>query len=466
MFVGRLRELGELERRWDGRDAELLVLYGRRRVGKTALARHFAAGKPGCYFSGGQVREVDNLRDFAAALGLEGTSFESWDAALGFVLRLAAGGRYLLVLDEFQWLAETTPGLASVVQRWWDSAASSSGLFLVLSGSSIGSMEREVLGHKAPLFGRRTVSIRLGPLEPWEIQEFEPTGTAAGCHRLWGVLGGVPAYLERLPAAGALEALLIREAFSPGGALMDEVPFLVKAELREPSTYLSILSAIAGGSRRVSEIGDRCRLPVNSTAKYLAPLMELGLVERHVPMLDQASEKSRKGLYRVADPWTRFWSAFVLPGRSSIEGGHGQAWFEQRVLPNLPRFLGEAFEDACRCWMSHRWKDPWGRWPIRVGSHWSKGRDGSAVEFDLMAELSDGSWVAGECKATAAPLGMAELSHFKATCESLPHWVKSNMTSALFSLSGFTPQLMDAAVQEGILLVGGNEVFGLPPGQP
>ncbi|MBI5499080.1 MAG: ATP-binding protein [Deltaproteobacteria bacterium] len=458
MFVDREAELADWERRWAGSDAELLVLWGRRRVGKTELAGRFCADRPHVAYTAAPVREPDNLRGFAAALGMPGVRFESWEAALERVVERSGGERLALVLDEFPVLAGGTPGLTGVFQRWWDSAGRSTRLFVVLCGSAIGFMERELLAERSPLFGRRTGSLRLSPLEPWHVGAFAPATVPAERLALWGILGGIPAYLARLRGGDDWRVTVATEAFSPGGFLFEEVPFLMNTELREPATYLSILVAVAGGATRQTEIADRCRLAAASVNRYLATLIELGLIERRTPFFDPAPEKSRKGLYAVADPFVRFWCTFVLPARDVVAAGHGARHFRERVLPALPTFLGSSFEAACRRHVAVR-GGPGGTYAMHVGRHWWKDSTGGLNELDLVAELSDGSYLIGECKATAAPVGAPVIERLRERISRLAPAVRERVRPAVFSQSGFVQGLARSAAARGVQLVPGSVVF-------
>jgi AAA+ ATPase superfamily predicted ATPase len=460
MFVGREREIRDWSERWDAAGPQLIVLYGRRRIGKTALAREFARGRNAVFYTGGPVREVDNLRGVAETMSLSGIRFESWDAALTALLARAAGERLLVVLDEYPAMAAASPDLGAVLQRWWDIHGCGSRLFVVLSGSSLGFMEREVLSHASPLFGRRTGSVRLQPLEPWEIAPFLPGASVADLLTAYGLFGGVPAYLERLLQSGGMLPFLRKEAFSPGGFLFEEVPFLVNTELREPATYLSILSALAGGSTRLTEVADRCLLPVTSVNRYVTTLIELGLARRSVPFFERAPDKARKGLYSASDPWVRFWCSFVLPARSVIEAGHGHRHMEERVLPGLAAWMGRAFEEACLRYVESRWGQEGGPYALRVGRQWQKERDATLTEVDLVAELSDGSYLVGECKSTGSRVGRDVLELLRRKAALLPIPPGRLVRPTVFSLFGFTRDLRSAAAHTGVVLVTGEEVFG------
>ena len=322
--------------------------------------------------------------------------FNSWEAALAYVTRLAEKERFVVVLDEFPYLCQDDPALPSVLQRWWDTVGRTSRLMLVLCGSQIGFMERDVLAERSPLFGRRTGQAQLGPLLPWDAADFFPGWSARDQLRAFGVLGGVPAYLERVDPDHALKPNLLREALRPQEFLYDEVHFLLRTELTRITTYLSVLKAVAGGATRITEIATRAGIPTAAASRHLTTLRELGLVRRDVPLTERHPEKSKRGLYVVADPFVWFWCRFILPHQSLIQAGQGETVWREFIRPQLDTHLGIVFEEVCRQYVLHRWASVHGLTPVRVGRVWAADYD-----LDVVAELADGrsrSLLVGECK--------------------------------------------------------------------
>ncbi len=348
-FIGRERELGVLEELWGSADAELFVLYGRRRVGKTELLQQFCQGRKAVYFQAAQVREKDNLRAFRDALATSlddplaaSIEFPDWGAALDFALERAGGERLGLVLDEFPYLCEATRGLPSIVQRFWDSKGKKSRLLLVLCGSQVSFMEREVLAERSPLFGRRTAQRRLEPLRPPDALRFFPRWDVETRALAYAVLGGMPAYLRRFDDQRSLRENLLREIFRPEGYLFDEVQFLLRNELSSPATYNSILSAVARGERRLGDIALAVGIDSTTANKYLSVLRELGLVEREVPITDPDPLRSRRGSYRVADRFLAFHFRHLQPHLSLVNAGRGERVLSDFVEPDRAYLLDQA----------------------------------------------------------------------------------------------------------------------------
>jgi hypothetical protein len=351
-FLGRTRELAVLEELASSPRAEFFVLYGRRRVGKTELLQQLCRTRRSVYFVAAQVRDKDNLLAFRNALqeGLGDplvahVEFSDWAAALGYAAERSAGERLVLVLDEFPYLCEANKGLPSLLQRFWDQRGKRSNLMLVLCGSQMSFMEKEVLAERSPLFGRRTGQRRLEPLAPSESLAFFPRWPMRERIRAYAILGGMPAYLRRFDDAQSLADNLGREILRPEGYLFDEVQFLLRTELSSPHTYNSILAAVARGAERVGDIALAVGVDSPTANKYLHVLRELYLVERTTPLTDPDPLRSRRGVYRVLDRFLSFHFRHLQPHLSLIEAGRGGRVYEEFLEPDLARLEDDAWTD-------------------------------------------------------------------------------------------------------------------------
>ena len=352
MFLGRDRELTVLQELSDSGKPELFVLYGRRRVGKTELLQQFCRDQRAVYFLAAQVREKDNLRAFRDALqdGIDdpvaaSIEFPDWSAALNFTAERAKDERLVVVLDEFPYLCEATKGLPSQIQRFWDTRGKHSKLMLVLCGSQVSFMEREVLAERSPLFGRRTGQRRLEPLHPADTLPFFPKWRMRDRVLAYAILGGMPAYLRRFDDRVSLSENVARECLRPEGYLFDEVQFLLRSELSNPATYNSILAAIARGAEKVGDIALEVGVDSTTANKYLTTLRELSLVEREVPVTDPDPLRSRRGTYRMADRFLSFHFRHIQPHAGLIHAGRGARVLEQFIEPDLDRLYDEARVD-------------------------------------------------------------------------------------------------------------------------
>jgi AAA+ ATPase superfamily predicted ATPase len=393
-FIGRARELEVLDELYDSEDPELFVLFGRRRVGKTELLQRFCEGRRAVYYLAAQVREKDNLKGFRDALRdglgdpiLDDIVFPDWPSAFGFAAERSQDERLVIVLDEFPYLCESTKGLASLLQQFWDQRGKRSKLMFVLCGSQVSFMEKEVLSESSPLFGRRTGQRRLAPLCPTEALEFHPTWSLEQRVLAYGILGGMPAYLRRFHPKRDLEENLLREVLRPEGYLFDEVSFLLKTELNNPATYNSILRAVASGSERVGDIALTVGVDSTTANKYLHVLRELGLVERSIPLTDPNPLRSRRGVYRVADRFVAFHFRHVQPHLSLIEAGRGPRVLEQYIKPDFARLLDDAVVDFVTDHLRREAACDLGREVLEIGRH-----GGAYVR--AIGRLDDGSAVA------------------------------------------------------------------------
>ena len=467
MFINRHQELAALERMFQSEIAEFFVLYGRRRVGKTELLLQFCKEKRSIYFLASQLKEQDHLQQLTETARhvitdplLRSLAFNDWESALVYFAQQAQEERLVLVLDEFQYLCEDNAALPSLIQRFWDLHGKNSKLFLILCGSQVSFMEREVLAERSPLYGRRTGQLRLMPLSYRDSGYFFSEYSATEKLIAYGILGGIPAYLNQFAlrfsnnSQGMLEQYIKDELLTPQGYLFDEVNFLLRTELREPRTYASVLHAIAGGATRLNEISQRVGLDATSVNKYLSVLRELGLVKRETPVTDRAPQKSRKGLYKIADNYVKFWFRFVLPNRSLIESGNTALVYEQMIAPNLSHYMGEIFEDVCCQYIALYWEEKLKVAPKRVGAHW-----GSNLEIDILTENVDESHWFGECKWWNAPVGENVLNHLIENASKVPNQWQRNPRYILFSANGFTDTLKQRAEKEEVFLIEANALF-------
>ena len=461
-FVNRRRELAWLEERHASDSAELCVLYGRRRVGKTELVRRFCEGKARVFFVADLGTEASALAELTRLIAQHAMgdpdalgTFPTWDAAFAFLARLAERERLVLVLDEFTYLIRANAALPSILQRLWDTTLRRTKLMLVLCGSYVGLMEKHVLAYDAPLYGRRTGQWQLQPLSFADARELLDRYQPVDQVRAYGILGGVPLYLRLLGSDGALMENVERRVLTLGSFLYDEPRFLLLQELGEPHRYFSLLEAIAGGRTRQNEIAQAAGLAVTSVPFYLDTLRALGLVERLVPVTETQPHKSKRGLYRLRDPFFRFWFRFVYPNHSLLERGE-TARVRHIVSEQLDEFTGLPFEQLCRdhVWALHRHGEL-GFTPSGVGAWWD-----DRTEIDVVA-LDDRHALVGECKWSNRPVGTNVLDELRTKALRFAQRTERREVSyALFSRAGFTPALQKAAKRDGVRLVGLDDLVG------
>ena len=402
MFVGREEELAKLERQAAKGTFQMAVIYGRRRVGKTALVTEFAKDKRTLFFTALEQSDSNNLRDLATAVseffGLQ-VMFENWMDALSFIAEQAEKEPFVFVFDEFPYAAKRHPALPSELQVVIDHHMKKTSMFLFLCGSSQGFMESEVLGRKSPLYGRRTLQLKLRPLDYLGAARMLPDLDPQEAFRAYACFGGVPYYLEQFDSSISLSENLLEQFFDASGFLYGEPQMLLRQELSEPALYNSILRAIAGGATRQGEIADQAGIEATSASKYLATLLDLDLIERIYPF-GENPETSRKGIYRIRETSFSFWYRFVMPRTSMIEEGLGGLAVDALSDEVLNAYMGPQFERVCGDWLRNQARKR--GLPIMatdVGSWW--GTDPSKHErtdIDVLAADQGAALLIGECK--------------------------------------------------------------------
>jgi uncharacterized protein len=405
-FVGRRDELRALERHYRSKRSALVPVYGRRRVGKTELILRFLDEKPGVYFTATNKLRDPQIADFMRAAAawlklpaLAETAPASWEAALRLVTTARPAGKKLVVaLDEFQWLCEASPELPSILQRLWDQEwQRTNAVMFVLCGSFIGFMEREVLGARSPLHGRRSGDLHVAPFGFREAAAFHPRWSRAEQARAYFVCGGVPAYLRRFDPGQSVAQNVAREFFEIDGFFQREPEFLMREELAEVKYATSILEVIALGRRSQGDIARGVGLTTSALAPHLKNLVALGYLERTFPLMPRRPPRVSV-LYRIADPLLRFWFRFVEPNWSTLRRQTAARSFEQIVLPHWEAFCGEGFERMCREALPDLYAAEGMTGRFDVGEYWDR-----HVQIDVVGLRSDG-WVdLGECRWQTRP---------------------------------------------------------------
>ncbi len=400
MFVGRQRELRLLEQAWGSPEGAFVPVYGRRRVGKSELLLKHAENKPAVYYLGKKAPAALQMAEFAreAAVALKQPLLDrfsgTWKELLVAIEEQHQGsGKLLLILDEFQWIVEGSPELPSVLQELWDRRWRNSGrVMLVLCGSFIGFMEREVLGQKSPLFGRRTAQIRLQPFEHIEAARFHRGWSLVDKARVRFVCGGIPLYLRMFDTSVSFEKNLEEQLLSEFAPLHREPEFLLREELRDVQNYQAVLRAIASGKRTAKNIASASGVEERSLHYYLQQLVELGYVARRYPLTSR-TPAARDVRFILDDPLLRFWFRFVFPNNSYIQHMGPARAFRDRIKPELDAYFGSCFERLCREALPHLYAREGITASFEVGEYWN--RD---VQIDVVGLRDDGWTDLGECK--------------------------------------------------------------------
>ncbi len=451
-FYDRADELAALEQRWRSSRAEYMVVYGRRRVGKTELVLNFAEGKRCLYFEATSGTENDHLEDLSRILAetsgreLFATQpLSSWQAFFAAVAEELEGGPLLIALDEFQFIARETPQIGSLINRFWREHKENPDLFLILSGSDVSFFEREVVGYAATAYGRRTGSLHLRPFPFAEVRRFLPGWTPENLIRAYAAFGGVPYYLEALDPQATLRASIERHILAPDGLLRQEPRFLFgqHTDLREDGVYFSILRAIAAGRTRRNEIAARIGRSDGATGQLLDKLMEMGLVRRVHPVTVANPDRTKVVRFAIEDHFLRFWFVFVHPYEGRLHSrADARRHLEGLVLPNLERFVSRpAFEQVCQSWLhEHTGAAAVGWWWGRVREPTGSGPRETHRELDAVAVDHDHEILAlGSCKWTAGAMSYQEHELLRRLAGHIAPGREPDIY--LFSRSGFEPRL-------------------------
>ena len=450
MFVGRARELAALSKLYESGKFEFAVIYGRRRVGKTALISRFIEGKKAIYFVGVESSEKQNLENLSGNIFEYATgdraesSFVSFQAALEYVFSLAEKERIILVIDEYPYAARASKSLASTLQLLIDRHKDHSKLMLILCGSSMSYMEDHVLAYKSPLYGRRTAQMKILPFDFADtcrcFTHFSNTDKAL----IYGIAGGTPQYLLQMDDRLSVEENIKNTFLNPSSSLFEEPENLLKQEVREPALYNAIITAVAGGASRMAEISTKAGEDTSLCSSYLKNLISLGLIRRETPF---GEKSSRKSIYVIDDNMFRFWYRFVPENSSVIARGASELAYK-RIEPYLSDYMGSVFEEICRQYL---WKLLLtGQSPVefRDLSRWW-GTDHisrSQAEIDIMGEQDKDTALFCECKWRNEQTDAGVL---ETLLERARIFRYSRKHLYLFSKSGFTMGCVDRAEELG-----------------
>lgn len=451
-FVDREQEMDTLQNEYERKGSALVVLYGRRRVGKTTLITEFIKDKQALFFLASEEAEAQNRNAFREKVAefldsdlLRSADIKNWDMLFKAIVDTPFDCKPVIVLDEFQYLGKANPAFPSIFQRIWEEILKDKSIMVILCGSLISMMESQTLAYGSPLYGRRTAQIRLMQIPFSYYHEFFPGKSRRELIEMYAVTGGVPKYIELFSESRDIYSAIQKCVLNRSGYLYDEPHFLLQQEVSEVGSYFSIIRAIAAGNSKLSAISALLEIKATSLTKYLKTLIDLDILEREVPVTEDNPEKSKKGLYKIKDNYLRFWFAFVYPNRSFIESGHSQIVMDKIRKSLVRNHIAFVYEDVCRERMWELNAD--GAWPYhfsKIGRYWD-----SKDEIDIAAIDPEGkNLILGECKYWSDPVGISVLRDLEAKASAVS-WERDcrKVWYVLFSASGFTEELK--ALAEG-----------------
>lgn len=462
MFHCREKELCDLDKRYNKCDFECVVVYGRRRVGKTALINEFCKGKPTVFFSALNASPQENLEALSKAIyekdhpdAETAPVYPSFDAAFSEITRMAENERLVFVIDEYPYLAKADKSVSSRLQHIIDHTWKNGKLFLILCGSSMSFMEYQVLGYESPLYGRRTGQYKLQALTYKEITEFNPNLTDEQQAFVYGITGGIPHYINKLSVSNDVDEALKENLFNTSSYLFEEPGNLLKQELREPAIYNSVITAVAGGASHSNEIATKVGIESTICAKYLKVLLELGILIKDTPITEKPGKKT---IYAIGDNFFRFWYRFVPQNMSTISAGKIDRIYDSVISKYYPDYMGLIFEQMCREYLFLYAENV----PVvlsDIGQWW--GTDPKAkkeIQIDIVGTPAEGNeYVIGSCKYRSTPIGVDELELLRHYADVFGKGDKYHFY--IFSKSGFTNGLKDAASRGEVTLVSLSDMY-------
>lgn len=463
MFYCREEELKQMNYRYDRGRFECIVIYGRRRVGKTALINEFCKGKPTVYFSALNASSRENLDELSKAIYIcsnknnvsAAPAYRSYDDALEAITAMSANERLVFVIDEYPYLARAEKSISSRLQHIIDHKWQSGQLYLILCGSSMSFMEYQVLGYESPLYGRRTAQFKIRALTYLEMTRFHPDLTYMDQALLYGITGGIPHYINKLELEADLDEALLENLFNTSAYLFEEPENLLKQELREPAIYNSIIAAVAGGASHANEISTKVGLESGVCAKYLKVLLELGILKKETPITEKPGKKT---IYAIDDNFFRFWYRFVPRNMSVIGAGRMRSLYELTVKPYYPDYMGLIFEKMCREYLM-RYADYLPIVLSDVGQWWgTDAKTRKEIQIDIVGIPADGNeYLIGSCKYRNEKTGADELKLIQQYAQVFRRGAVFHYY--IFSKGGFTEELIDAAKQENAVLLSLEDIY-------
>ena len=445
-FIDREQEMQTLVSEYRREGSSFVIMYGRRRVGKTTLISEFIKDKNALYFLSSQEPETQNrnlFKDTAAEFInsdlLHNATVSDWDTIFKAIIETKFDKKPIIVIDEFQYIGKSNNAFPSIMQRIWDGLLKDKSLMLILCGSLITMMEEQTLSYSSPLYGRRTAQIRLKQIPFAYYENFFPNKKRKDLIEMYSVTGGVPKYIESFRDEIDIYSAIKKYVLNPSSYLYNEPHFLLQQEVTEIGSYFSLIKTIAAGNSKLSAIATALELPQTRLTKYLKTLIDLDILERRVPVTEENPDKSKKGLYKIKDNFIKFWFAFIYPNLSSLESGNAQIVMDKIKKGFISGQVSYVYEDVCRqeMWQMNADKI----WPFtfsKLGGYWSNN-----TEIDIAALDPEGkNLILGECKYWKEPVGINILSDLEEKAKKIP-WNKSNrkVWYVLFSINGFTPEL-------------------------
>lgn len=452
-FLGREKEILDLEKEY-ARDGGFVVIYGRRRIGKTTLIKQFIKSKTAFYFLATKEVESQSMKRFAGVIArttgnsvLQKAAFSDWLDLFQAVADYKPNEKKVLVIDEFPYLVKVNDSFPSILQNAWDEILKDSNVMLILCGSLISMMKKHALSYESPLYGRRTAQMRIAPLPFTTVYENQKLSFEEAAEQ-YSITGGVPKYMEFFSDGQPLYEQIKENVLSKNGFLYEEPNFLLTDEVQVPTNYFSIIKVIADGNHKLGTIAGILGLETSALTPYLKTLSELGFIEKQVPVTEKNAEKTRKGLYFISDNFLRFWFRYVYPYKGELELDNTQISLDELDKDFKEKFVAFAYEDICKEIFARLCSDKAIDFtPSKIGSYWLNDKSGN-TQIDVMAvDTVNKRLFAGECKYHNQPIDADVYFELVKKVDNSSE-IKSAFNGytviyGVFSKSGFTSRMTD-----------------------
>lgn len=452
-FLGREKEILVLEKEY-ARDGGFVVIYGRRRIGKTALIKQFIKSKTAFYFLATKEVESQSMKRFAGVIArttgnsvMQKAAFSDWLDLFQAVADYKPNEKKVLVIDEFPYLVKVNDSFPSILQNAWDEILKDSNVMLILCGSLISMMKKHALSYESPLYGRRTAQMRIAPLPFTTVYENQKLSFEEAAEQ-YSITGGVPKYMEFFSDGQPLYEQIKENVLSKNGFLYEEPNFLLTDEVQVPTNYFSIIKVIADGNHKLGTIAGILGLETSALTPYLKTLSELGFIEKQVPVTEKNAEKTRKGLYFISDNFLRFWFRYVYPYKGELELDNTQISLDELDKDFKEKFVAFAYEDICKEIFARLCSDKAIDFtPSKIGSYWLNDKSGN-TQIDVMAvDTVNKRLFAGECKYHNQPVDADVYFELVKKVDNSSE-IKSafkgyTVIYGVFSKSGFTSRMTD-----------------------
>lgn len=462
-MIGRKEELNHLNELYRKNNFEFLVMYGRRRVGKTTILQEFAEHSNSIFFPAREKNDALNLEDFSKVIQYHFdhhfiAPFSSWEDAFNYIGEKATQ-RTAIIIDEFPYIIEENPSIKSILQHEIDHSWKNKNIFLILCGSSVSIMETDVMGRKSPLHDRQTSSLEIKPFDYLESSKFFKNYTNEEKLLTYGILGGIPRYLEAFDPNCSIQENIASKIISNGAYLHEEPENLLKAELRETNVYSSILSAIANGRNKIIDIANFIHEDRTKVAKYLITLQTLRLIEKRTPCNE--AETSKKSIYVIKDNFYKFWYRYEFTN-NSYYAMLGAKEASKEIMDDISNLMTDTFEDICKEYifrLAKQGKLPF--IPYHLGKWWGTNPSIKAQDdVDLLAIDKTGKKaIFIECKFTSKPMPYDEYEDLAIATKAFPNIEEKQLL--FISKSGYTKSVITQAKKDNSVLLTIDDLFNL-----